>query len=124
VFNYKSEPGRFLNEWGQPVTEQLARSAGFDVDAHRRQRMKREKLDEAAAIIEAELATPAAETHEIISEVGGFALVDLGLNRYAIEFGGERVTPRAVTLATAQALLKKLAPQPGAGEAVRSSANA
>jgi hypothetical protein len=109
LFMYKTEPGLYLNAFGNEVSEKIAREAGFDVEKFSRQRLRSERLADAAAIVDAEMAQADNKEAVKIAEHGGFAIMDVGFNRFVLETSeGDRVTPRAVTLAVAQSLLSKL----------------
>jgi hypothetical protein len=115
---YKSEPGIYLNMFGQQVSELVAREAGFDTAAHRRARTRGEKLAEATALIEQELAAPTPKTAVEVVSRGGFRIMDVGFSRYMLETSeGDPVTPRALTLPVAQSLLDKLAPEAASASA-------
>jgi len=109
LFMYKTEPGIYLNAFGIEVSEKIAREAGFDVEKFRRARLRADKLSEAAAIVDAELAQADKIEAVKIAEQGGFALIDVGYNRFIIETTeGDRVTPKAMTRHAATAIFAKL----------------
>ena len=113
VFMFKEKPGVYLNAHGDEVSETVAREAGFPVEQFRRERLRAEKLADAAALVEAEMASPTAPEASVVNERGGFKMLDMGFGRYLIETTeGDRVTPKAVGLAVAASLFAKLAPAP------------
>lgn len=83
VYMYIDDPGVYLNAYATPVTEAIARAAGFDVEKYAKLRQRKLLLQKAQAQIEAQLALePDEET--VIEEVKGFKLVDIGLGRVQI----------------------------------------
>ena len=72
VIMIKSEVGRYYSEWGTPVSEDMARQAGFDVDRYAAERRKSESYarmyaelkarhDEEVALMEAEAKAKAEQ---------------------------------------------------------------
>ena len=117
VFMHKKHPGIYLNVHGHEVSEAVARQAGFDVERYRREALKRDKMAEASAIIEAELTQQVTPEATVIEERGGYKLVDVGYSRFVITLDEEPVTPKAVTLSLAKSIMAKLAPAEAASAA-------
>src|SRR5262245_59974300 len=52
IMMYVDEPGTYLNAQGQPVSEDVARGAGFDVTKHKADRRRQESLARARAAVD------------------------------------------------------------------------
>ena len=78
---YKDEPGVFLNDYGEPVNNQLAAEAGFDVAKLKKLKERQERIAAAIADIDKEYE---AQPGAVVERHGDFAMVTLGKNRYNI----------------------------------------
>lgn len=112
VCMYRDEPGVFLNAFGKPVSDAIARDAfgqaRFDELVRRRQ--FRAKLKEAERAIEAEMATAAKAEKRVVRKADGLCLVDVGNDRYIIEDAdGNRLSPQPLPKDTANKVFEKLA---------------
>lgn len=114
VFMRKSLPGVFLNAHGDEVSVSVAKEAGFDVDALGREKERRAKVSEAEAKINELYAGAGKE--KIVKERNGYALVDIGFDRYVVKDPeGRAVNTNPVSGAVAEKLFDQLVPQ-GAGQ--------
>jgi hypothetical protein len=68
VCEYKDEPGTYYNTSGEPVEDELAKLAGFDVVEGQRSRRRRELEAEAQKNIEAQLAAETGAIEDKIAE--------------------------------------------------------
>ena len=110
VYMYKDTPGVYLNAYGTPVTEDFAKEAGFDTVTYGKEKLKRERIAQVTAMVEAELST-GHTTREIVEEVNGFKVIHIGLERYTVEDPDANVlTGTPLPLDTASKLLSQLNP--------------
>lgn len=110
VYMYKDTPGVYLNAYGTPVTEEFAKEAGFDTDTLGKEKLKRERIAQVTAMVEAELSQGPA-MREIVEEINGFKVVHIGLERYTVEDPDANVLSAApLPLETATKLLRQLNP--------------
>jgi hypothetical protein len=95
IFRYKEEwPPVFRNSFGQPVSEDVARAAGFDVDGIR------------AGFTGGPMQALEPRT---VDRRGDYEIQDYGLGRFVVVQGsGKHITPQPVTRTVAVALLDKL----------------
>lgn len=85
VYMYFDEPGVYRNAYGHPVSEVLAKQAGFDTETLTKERIKRERMASAMAAIEAELGSDAQKaTLDVVLERGGYKVVHIGLGRHNV----------------------------------------
>lgn len=111
VYMYVDSPGHYLNAFGNPVPEQLAKEAGFDVEKHAKERKRRERMQEAKDAIDAELAEINEENAVVVKEKGGFKVVDIGLGRHnVLDPDGNRLNPVPLSLDLAEKLVDRLVP--------------
>lgn len=110
VFMYKDTPGVYLNAYGTEVSLDLARLAGFDVDRLGKLRTRNERVALMARQIDAELAV-AEQSREVVEELDGFKIIDIGAGRYLIEDpDGNILTQQIPSLDLAGKLLKGVVP--------------
>ncbi|RJG45868.1 hypothetical protein [Mesorhizobium sp. DCY119] len=103
VYQIKDLAGEWYNQKGDPVSVDLARAAGFDVDAQLRERDRKERLAKATASVNAEFAT--AVRTEIASK-GGYTLSDVGMGRAELtDSDGVVLNPRPMSIQEGQRLL-------------------
>lgn len=111
VYMYKDQPGVYLNAFGKEVAEGLAKEAGFDTAKLGKARLRREKMAEAAEIIEKELAESDTKV-ETVEERGGYRLVSIGLGRFHIDTDdGDRLTETPLPRDAADKLFLHFAPK-------------
>jgi len=109
VYMYVDDPGVFLNAFGNPVTDAVAKSAGYDVERLKKLRLKKQRLADAARLIEQELDVPEGAVRKVDGEKAGFKVLDIGLDRYHVEDpDGNQLTPHPVPKAVAYTLLEQL----------------
>lgn len=110
VYMYKDTPGVFLNAYGTEVSAELAAECGFNTDALLKEKLKRERIQQVTAMVEAELAGDTV-TRKLVEDIGGFKVVDIGLSRYIVEDpDGNTLTATPLPLDTASKLLRQLNP--------------
>src|SRR6266699_464625 len=84
VYMYVDNPGVYLSAHGTPVSEALAREAGYPVDEQVKQRELNKRLRAAHAAVYAEMNAGEA-AQEIVEERDGFTIVSIGLGRHIIK---------------------------------------
>lgn len=112
VYMYKSRPGVYFNVFGNEVSEELAKEAGFDVEKLSRQRRQAELIEQAKKDIEAQLSDP--DEKVVVKEREGVKVVKIGEGRYTIEGpDGSNILPPGVQYdeARAMGMLDKLVPE-------------
>lgn len=115
VIMYKDTPGEYINERGEPMAEKLAEQAGFDVKMLRKERMKRQRMAEYKAKVEAEFATEQEDVETLLSAPeSGLTVKHVGKGKYAIvDDEGVRLTKKPLTKAEAEVLINDLKDQTG-----------
>lgn len=113
IFMYYDQPGVYLNAHGVPVPEALAKSAGFDVETHAREKVKQDRMAAAKAVIENDLKDAKDETGEKIDLDGGYAIIGIGLGRYILKDpDGNTLTETPLSKEHAMSVAKLLAQGP------------
>lgn len=111
VFMYKDTPGVFLNAYGTEVSPDLAKECGFNTDELLKEKLKRERISQVTAMIEAELANDQGGTRQLVEDINGFKTINIGLDRYIVEDpDGNNLTVTPLPLDTATKLLRQLNP--------------
>lgn len=110
VAMYKETPGHYFDVNEQPVAPEAARSAGFDVDALEKERLKQEKLQEARERIESQFSTTEADMERILNaQAEHYAVKHVGSNLYAVfDPDGNQLTRGAMSENECRNLLKEL----------------
>lgn len=110
VFMYVDTPGVYLNAFGAPVSDQLAKEAGYDVEKFGKDKLKRERMAKAMTAIEAELAiADEVGKKNVVEEKGGFKIVDMGVGRHYVEDpDGNRLNSVPLPVEQARVLLTQL----------------
>lgn len=113
VFVYVDDPCQFLSVHGHPVSEDLARNAGFDVEAYKKKCAYKQRLADAADAIRAELeADVDEETHKVVEERQGFKVISLGMGRAkVVDPDGAPLHKEGLTEEQAKKLLVQLTPE-------------
>lgn len=107
IYSSKSQKGNYFNLRGQRVSPDIARAAGFDVDADIAEKSREERKAALMAEFEAE-RQPAAS--EVIKEAGGYSVVRRGDGRADVLDGdGQAFNPRPLPEADALRFLDKMA---------------
>lgn len=113
VAMYKDSPGVFLDIRGRPVSEDMARNAGFDVDRLLREKSRNEKLREAKAAIDESFGLTSEENDALV-EADGRYVKHIGGGRYGIfDQDGNRLVERAMTKDEANRLLGEMSTDGG-----------
>lgn len=108
VFMYIDTPGVYLNAHGNPVPEEVAAAAGFDVDGLARERRRRERMSEAQRLIDAEEGVEAG-SRPTLFEVDGYKIVDMNLGRAnVVDPDGNVLNARPIPLETAKSLVSSM----------------
>lgn len=114
VFEYKDDPGVYLNTFGKVVHDDLAKEAGYDTGKQAKAKLRKERMAEALARIEAELADGDGEAgdRKVVNERDGFKVVDIGLGRFIIEDpDGGNLTKQPLTKQEVEVVFGKLVPE-------------
>lgn len=110
IYMYVDDPGVFLTAHGKPVSDELAKEAGYDVVKLAKDKNKKQRKAEANAMIDAELADDKDIKEEVVEERNGYKIVTTGLGRHhLIDPDGNRLTSVPQPLESAQKLLKGMA---------------
>lgn len=110
VFMYVDDPGKFLNAHGRPVSDEIAGEAGYDVEKLAKDRTKKERKEQAMAMIDAELADDKDVKEEIVEERNGYKIITTGLGRHhVVDPDGNRLTSFPLMLEAAQKLMNGMA---------------
>lgn len=110
VFMYVDDPGKFLTAHGTPVTDILAKEAGYDVEKLAKDRVKKSRKEQALQMIDAELADDKDVKEDIVEEKNGWKIITTGLGRHhLIDPDGNRLTSVPQPLEAAQKLLNGMA---------------
>lgn len=100
IFMYKDRPGHYLNAFGKPVSEELARKAGFDVQRYSKQRIRQERLAAATEKVNAELELNDEDFRKpnIVANYGNYNVIRHGdSDHHAVhDVDGNVLTPNAV----------------------------
>jgi hypothetical protein len=108
---YKDDPGVYYSSHGTPVSETLAREAGFDVGLFARRKLLKDRLAQAQEQITKDLEM-AVESRVVVVGRGGFSVVDIGHGRHQLlDPDGELLTPQWLPLEQARGLLDQLVPE-------------
>jgi hypothetical protein len=117
IYMYVDKPGEYLTIHGHVIGQSLADEAGFDVARYGRERLKRERMSQAAALIEAELEKNTVE-EEVVHEQGGWKVVSIGLGRHKVQDpDGNTITNVYMPKEQAMLLVGQLAPKAEVKEA-------
>ncbi|BCH25774.1 hypothetical protein [Mesorhizobium sp. L-8-3] len=109
VFGDKVSPGNYYSRNGTKVSAEVARQAGFDVEADMREKQRAERLAQAQKDINAELGRVQGA---VIEQRGGWQIIDLGYGRADIkDASGKKMNSRPLSVPEAQRYLDALAPQ-------------
>ena len=110
VYMYVDTPGVYLSQHGTPVSEDMARQAGFPVDEQVKARELQRRLKAAHEAVYAEMNAGEA-AQKVVEERDGFTIVDIGLGRHVIKSpDGDQLTDIPLPLEQAQAVLAQLVP--------------
>lgn len=93
VYMYIDDPGIYLSVHGNKISEDLARSAGYPVDAQLKARQFKLKLADFEAKLKTELQVEEAGA-QTLREHLGFKLIELGPDRCQI------ISPQGIVLNT------------------------
>lgn len=106
VFMYVDDPGKFLNAYSATVSDSIAKEAGYDVEKLSKDRVKKERKENAIALIDAELADDKDVKEEVVMEKNGFKIITTGLGRHhLVDPEGNRLTPNPLPRESAEKLL-------------------
>lgn len=111
VYMYLDQPGVYLSAHGTPVSEGLAKDAGYDTAELSRQKQMKERIAEAHEAIRKEFE--ANDTvFQVVAERQGFKVMDIGLGRFQVlDPEGGVLTKEPLSKDLALAVLDQLAPE-------------
>ncbi|BCH33966.1 hypothetical protein MesoLjLc_58960 [Mesorhizobium sp. L-8-10] len=108
VYSSKIARGHYFDQNGHPVSVDIARMAGFDVDADLQEKERSERLAKVQKEINLEYQK---SSHEVLRERGGYTLRDAGLNRVEIyDREGKKLSVRPMAMAEAQRFFDAMVP--------------
>ncbi len=112
VYMYIDDPGVYLNAYGTPVSEQLAKEAGYDTERWSRQKLAKDLIAKAKSEIEAQISGTSGFVQKVVLSAGGFDVV--AVNDYGGHVvkapDGQVLTPYAMPFEACKALLSGVAP--------------
>lgn len=110
VYMYMDTPGVYLNAFGKPVSEGLAKMAGFEVEKLRRERLRRERLAEFNSELNAELDLAQDGGEDIVlASGGGYRVLRLASGMVnVVDEDGQKVNPIPLSEQLGRTLLTKL----------------
>lgn len=85
VCMYADDPGVYFAQNGVPVSREMARLAGHDVEAHAQERLRIKRRKEALDAIDRDFGIVAPG--EVIEEIGNLAVVHMGNGWYEVRDG-------------------------------------
>lgn len=85
VFMYVDSPGQFLTAHGNPVPDNIAANAGYDIEKLGKERLRRQRKAEANAIIDKELNNDSEVSEKDVKEFEGWKVVSIGLGRHNVK---------------------------------------
>jgi hypothetical protein len=83
VYMYLDDPGVYLNAFATEVPEEFAAQAGFPVEKYAKLKLRRVKMAQAQALIDAELMAD-EDVRKVLKVINGFQLIKLPMDRYQI----------------------------------------
>ncbi len=111
VYMYKDDPGVYLNAFGLPISEDLAKRAGFDIERFRRGHAFKDHMAKAEEQWKAQKGVADEAAHETVIERAGWKVNHISLGRHHIyDPDGNRITTTMVTREEALDLLDALVP--------------
>jgi hypothetical protein len=81
---YLDDPGTYLDDRGKAMAEELAKAAGFNLDKHRRDKLKQLKLAEYKKTLDAEYASQEEALAQELSRNGGHDVRSVGGDQFAL----------------------------------------
>lgn len=110
VYMYTDTPGVYLNAFGGVASPELAKEAGYDIEKYGKEKLRRERMDQAMREIEAELNMDTIE-RSVHKELKGFKSINIGLGRYIVmDPEGNQLTKQPISREQSELLLEKLVP--------------
>lgn len=110
VFMYVNDPGKYLTAHLTTVPDQIAREAGYNVEALAKERLRRERKAQASAIIDKELSNDETTLEECVNVLNGFKLVSIGMGRHNVKDpDGNILNAHPLTKESAERLLNSMA---------------
>lgn len=112
VYMYLDKPGVFLNAFAKPVSDLVAKQAGYDTDALGRQRIRMERMTQAQKAIDAEMELAEADGDEtVLFRRGEYKAVQMPLGRVKIyDEDNNAITPMPIPTEEGKKLLEYLVP--------------
>ena len=110
VFMYADDPGVYLNAHGGSVSVAIAKEAGYDTEKLEKDRVKKSRKAQAAAMIEAEFADEKDQEENLVIERNGYRVVNTGLGRHhVLDPDGNRLNAHPLSAEVANKLLDGMA---------------
>ena len=112
VYMYTDTPGVYLNAFAKPVGDDMAREAGFPVEKYAKEKVRRERMAQAMEAIDSELSKVAEDEHQVLSDVKGFKVIDIGLGRHNVQDpDGNVLNSVPLSIEVANKLVERLVPK-------------
>lgn len=110
VFMYVDDPGKFLNAHSKVVSDEIAGEAGYDITKLAKDRVKKERKEQAMSMIDAELADDKDVVQEVVAEKNGYKIITTGLGRHhVIDPDGNRLNSFPLLPEAAEKLMNGMA---------------
>jgi hypothetical protein len=111
IYMYIDDPGIYYTAHGNPISSELARAAGFDVDAFEKKHKIKLALAKANQTVLDEFNENPGP--KLVEERDGFKIMDIGMGRHnVVGPDGDVLHKTPITLEQANILLDNLAPKP------------
>lgn len=111
VYMYINEPGVYLSAHGTPVSQDLARAAGYDVVELGKKKQMFERMKAAQDAIRAEFEGQVGNVSKVVIERQGFTVKDIGLGRFKVyDPDGAELTKDPLSMELATAVFDQLVP--------------
>lgn len=106
---YHDAPGEYFNEKGQPVSDEVARRAGFETEVMRKRREKNRRMEEFRRKLDAEFSGVEERFDEAVDQGGKGVFVRYEReNEYSVRTEAGRLTPNDTDLETAIELYESI----------------
>jgi hypothetical protein len=110
VYMYVDDPGKYLTVHGKAIPKEIAKAAGYDVDRFEKERIRKERRDQALEQIDKDLLEAADVQESEEKELNGWKLINIGMGRYHVaDPDGNKVTPQPITQEQGLKLLSQMA---------------
>lgn len=110
VFMYVDESGKYLSAHSRPVSDAIAKEAGYDIEKLAKDRLKMERKAHAMSLIDDELSDDKDVKEESVHERNGYRVITTGLGRFhVLDPDNNRLTAAPVSKEIAMKLFNGMA---------------